>query len=300
MNVIEVAGVSKRFGEHTVLDGLDFCVERGEVYGLLGPNGCGKSTTISLLCNLLAADGGSVRMAGQAVSRDTQRHVGLCPQDIALYPDLLPVEILSFYTQVYGLSRAAGRRRVAELMQLFGLEPYAGVRVHSLSGGWKQRLNMACSLVHQPEVLILDEPTSAVDVQARHSLWTLIEGLRDGGMTILLTTHHLDEAARLCTRIGIMLAGRVAHEGTVAQLCARVPAQAVATVHARDDAAVEARAAALGWVPRRYAAEPTYLLPQTLTLTDMLRQLDGLGVTSASVQPVSLEHAYLEVLASAA
>lgn len=295
MNIVRFDSVSKSFGDKRVLDGLTLAVERGEVYGLLGPNGCGKSTAINLLCNLLDPDAGSIEIAGVTPSRAANRQIGVCPQDIALYRDLRPAENLRFFAELNGLSRAAVASRVAELMRLFGLERFATTPVGALSGGWQRRVNIAVALVHSPAVLILDEPTSAVDVEARHELWQLIESLRSDHTTVLLTTHHLDEAERLCSRIGIMKDGRITREGTVEELLALVPGQAVALVESLDEAAVVRRAAELGWPVRRYAARLACILPQQVSLRSVVDALADVEVSAVSLQRVSLEHAYLEV-----
>jgi ABC-2 type transport system ATP-binding protein len=253
VSTLRFHSIRKSFADRVVLDGLSLTVESGEVYDLLGPNGCGKSTAINILSNLLDPDAGTVEVAGQAVSGNARRFVGVCPQEIALYRDLRPAENLRFFAELYGLARAERVRRVAELMQLFGLERYARTPIGALSGGWQRRVNIAVALVHSPAILVLDEPTSAVDVEARHDLWQMIEKLRGGGTTILLTTHHLDEAERLCSRVGIMKDGRVAKEGSVAELLALVPGQAVALIESADEEAVARRAVELGWALRRYA-----------------------------------------------
>jgi len=296
MTMLRMSAICKRFGARQVLDGLALSVGRGEVYGLLGPNGCGKSTAINILCNLLDADAGSVEVAGEPVSKRTQRRIGACPQEIALYKDLRAAENLDFFARLYGLSAADRQRRVDELIELFRLAPHVGTRVAQLSGGWQQRVNIAAAVVHSPDVLILDEPTSAVDVDARHELWELIDGLKQGGMTTLLTTHHLDEAERLCTRVGIMRDGRIAAEGTLPELLARVPAKAVALVETRDEPAARQRAGELGWATRTYAGKLGCLLSQQASLREIVNAFDGIDVSAVSVQPVTLEHAYLEVL----
>jgi ABC-2 type transport system ATP-binding protein len=219
VNLVRFDRIRKSFGEKLVLDNLSLTVDSGEVYGLLGPNGCGKSTAINLLCNLLDPDAGTIQIAGKAVSGDAKCLVGICPQDIALYRDLHPAENLHFFAQIYGLPRPAQERRVSELLQLFGLERFARTRVGALSGGWQRRVHIAVALVHSPAILVLDEPTSAVDLEARHELWKLIDTLKRTGTTILLTTHHLDEAEHLCSRIGVMKNGRIAKEGTGQSHC---------------------------------------------------------------------------------
>jgi ABC-2 type transport system ATP-binding protein len=295
-SVLSIEGLYKRFGSQTVLDGLDLQAARGEIVGLLGPNGCGKSTTLNIVCGLLDADAGQVLVNGEPVSAKTAALVGLCPQAGALYLDLLPAENLDFFARLYGLTASQRRSRVDELMQRFDLTAHATTRVGRLSGGWQQRLNLAVALVHSPQLLVLDEPTAAVDVQARLALWGLIEELRDGGMTIVLTTHQIQEAERLCSRVALMRRGRVAEVGSVPALLARVPAQAVAVLQTRDEAATTRRAQALGWAVRPSAGQLLCLLPQVSSLRDVVQALDGGEVTSVSLQPVTLEHAYLELL----
>ena len=295
-SVLSIESLYKRFGSQTVLNGLDLQAGRGEIVGLLGPNGCGKSTTLNIVCGLLDADAGEVLFNGEPVSPKTARRVGFCPQAGALYLDLLPAENLDFFARLYGLTAGQRRLRVDELMQRFDLTAHATTRVGRLSGGWQQRLNLAVALVHSPQLLVLDEPTASVDVQARLALWGLIEELRDSGMTIVLTTHQIQEAERLCSRVALMRSGRVAEVGSVPALLARVPAQAVAVLQTRDEAATTRRAQALGWAVRPHAGQLLCLLPQVSSLRDVVQALDGGEVTSVSLQPVTLEHAYLELL----
>lgn len=298
MTALSFSGIEKSFGDRRVLAGLDFSVGRGEVYGLLGPNGSGKSTAINILCNLLDPDAGTVEIDGTADWRRARAAVGICPQEIALYRDLCPGENLRFFADLYGLSGAASTARIAELMQLFGLEPYAGTPVSALSGGWQRRVNIAVALVHSPALLVLDEPTAGLDVEARQELWQTIRLLRRQGMTILLTTHHLDEAEELCSRIAIMMAGQIVREGTLSELLALVPAEEIALIEAADAQAVLERAGALGWGIRSYGGRIGCLLTRRLTLEEVVQALSGVGVTSIALQRVSLEHAYLEVTRS--
>jgi ABC-2 type transport system ATP-binding protein len=296
---LQIEGLHKRFGSLQVLDGFNLQVARGEVMGLLGPNGCGKSTVLNIVCQLLQADAGQVQLMGQPLTQlgtVARARVGLCAQDCALYPDLLPEENLHFFGRLHGLPAALRRARVAELMESFGLGPHAATRVGRLSGGWQQRLHLAVSLVHRPELLVLDEPTAAVDVAARLDLWRLIEGLRDSGTTILLTSHQLAEAERLCTRVAMMQGGRVVALGTVAELLARVPGRAVATLQSRDSAATVQRLQNLGWVVRLRAGQLSCLLPRLFSLREVVDTLDGPEVSAVSVQAVTLEDAYLELL----
>ena len=300
---LQIDGVHKWFGSHQVLDGFSLNIEAGEIVGLLGPNGCGKSTVLNIVCQLLSCDAGQVRMMGEPINELGHRAralIGLCAQDCALYPDLLPAENLHFFARLYGLSDRLRQQRVAELMNSFGLEPFAATRVGKLSGGWRQRLHLAVSLVHRPKLLVLDEPTAAVDLLARMDLWRLIEGLRDSGTTILLTSHHLAEAERLCNSVALMRDGRVVAQGSVPELLARVPGRAVAKVQSGDNAAIMQRASHLGWPVRQHADQISLLLPHHLGLREIVDALDGTAVSAVSVQAVTLDDAYLELVGESA
>ena len=296
---LDIQDVHKWFGSHHVLDGLSLRVEQGELVGLLGPNGCGKSTVLKIVCKLLSLDAGQVLLMGKPLSELRYRArglVGLCSQDTALYPDLLPAENLHFFARLYGLLDQDRQHRVAELMEIFELENFANTPVGQLSGGWQQRLHLAVSLVHRPKLLVLDEPTAAVDLAARMDLWRLIEGLRDRGTTILLTSHHLAEAERLCSRVALMRNGKVLAEGSVPELLSRIPGQAVAKVQSEDKEAVIQRALDLGWQFRQQADQIRLLLPRAVSLREIVDALDGTQVSAVSVHPVTLEDAYLELV----
>jgi len=295
---LEIQDIHKWFGSHHVLDGFSLRVAQGDVVGLLGPNGCGKSTVLKIVCKLLSLDAGEVLLMGKPLSELSYRArglVGLCSQDAALYPDLLPAENLHFFARLYGLLDQDRQHRVAELMKIFELEKFANTPVGQLSGGWQQRLHLAVSLVHRPKLLVLDEPTAAVDLEARMDLWRLIEGLRDSGTTILLTSHHLAEAERLCSRVALMRSGKVLAEGSITELLARVPGQAVAKVQSADHEAILQRALDLGWQVRQHADQIRLLLPCALSLREIVDALDGTQVSAVSVHPVTLEDAYLEL-----
>jgi len=261
-----------------------------------GRSNAGKSTAINILCDLLDADAGTVEIAGKPASMQARTAVGICPQEIALYRDLYPTENLRFFCDLYGLTKFEAARRVTELMQLFGLEPFARTPVSALSGGWQRRVNIAVALVHSPRLLVLDEPTAGLDVEARQGLWRIIERLKQRGVTILLTTHHLDEAEHLCSRIGIMKSGRIVQEGTIPELLSLVPAKAIALIEAADANAVFRRTGEIGLSTRDYAGRIACLLPRQISIEEVVRLLGGTGVSSISLQPVSLEHAYLEVM----
>ncbi len=296
---LELRALHKQRGGRAVLQGLDLQLARSEVFGLLGPNGCGKTTALHLASGLLQPEQGTVWLQGRAAGVGTRALLGLCPQQPALYRELRPAENLDFFARLFGLPPQRRAQRVAALMQRFALQPFAAVPAGRLSGGWQQRLNLAVALVHEPAVLVLDEPTAAVDLQARHALWALIEGLRDSGMALLMTTHDLAEAERLCTRVGLMQGGRLAAQGTVAELCARVPGRAVARLQTTDEAGVRAVAARLGWPVRQWHGALACLLPHEQdghTLRALIEAFDGVDLHAVSVEPVGLAHAYLELM----
>jgi ABC-2 type transport system ATP-binding protein len=296
MNILRFDGVYKSFAGKRVLDNLCFSVNEGKVYGLLGPNGSGKSTAINILCNLLDPDSGTVEIKGMPPSAETNRLIGVCPQENALYRDLRPAENLRFFTRLYGLPNKAQIARVKELTELFGFGPFSHTSVGALSGGWQRRVNIAAALIHRPEILVLDEPTAAVDLEARLELWQMINTLKKEVSALLLTTHHLDEAEQLCSRIGIIKNGHIIKEGTVDELLALVPATAIALLETHDENSVRERAASLGWGTRNYAGRIGCLLPQQASLKEVVDAFGGLDVSSVSLQRVSLEHAYLEIM----
>lgn len=193
-SLIRINGLQKRFGNVEVLKGVDVEVFEGEVFGFLGSNGAGKSTTINILTNQITADGGEIEVAGETASALTNRMIGLAPQEIALYPHLTVSENLDFFAGVYGLRGGARRRHAAHVLDGLGLRALRNKKVEELSGGWQRRLNLAVALVHQPRIAILDEPTVGMDVEARYEMWETIRTLRQEGVTVVLTTHLMDEA----------------------------------------------------------------------------------------------------------
>jgi ABC-2 type transport system ATP-binding protein len=209
--VIEVQNLVKIFGDFTAVDRVSFTVQRGEVVGYLGPNGSGKTTTMRVLLGLLQPTSGSARVLGFDVAREAERIrplVGYMSQKFALYEDLTVRENLVFYAGVYGLGPAAYRPRVKDLLTLIGLAGQENERAGALAGGWRQRLALGIALVHQPQLLFLDEPTSGVDPEARRAFWDIIYTLAEEGATIFVSTHYMDEAEH-CGRLGIMNQGRL-------------------------------------------------------------------------------------------
>jgi len=205
------------------VDDVSFHVEPGETYGLLGPNGAGKTTTISMIVGLLRAEAGTIEVDGRAMhpsARETKRVVGYVPQELALYPDLTAAENLRFFARLHELSDADAR--IAEVLDVTGLAARADDRVDTYSGGMQRRLNIGVALLHRPRLLVLDEPTVGVDPQSRDAILAAVEALGDGGVGVVYTTHYMEEAERLCDRVGIIDSGRLVAEGTRRELVAMV------------------------------------------------------------------------------
>ncbi|MGQ9854813.1 MAG: ATP-binding cassette domain-containing protein [Candidatus Oleimicrobiaceae bacterium] len=210
--MIEINGLVKKYGERLAVNEVSFCVQEGEIFGLLGPNGAGKTTTISILATLLPPDQGQVTIGGYDLVQETNQIkplIGFVPQELALYPTLSAWDNLAFFGRIYGLRGTALKERIAAVLDLVGLRDRAGDAVRTFSGGMKRRLNIAAGLIHQPRLLFLDEPTVGVDPQSRNFIFEHIERLKAEGMTILYTTHYMEEAERLCDRVAIIDEGRI-------------------------------------------------------------------------------------------
>ncbi len=299
-----VENLVKRFGEIRAVDGISFEVRKGELYGLLGPNGAGKTTTMSMLAGLLSPDGGHVRFDGTDLAADPLRvkaQLGIVPQEPALYETLTARENLRFWGAFYGLSGAGLDRAVDRVLDQTGLASRAKDPVRTYSGGMKRRLNLGIGLVHSPRAVLMDEPTVGIDPQARLNILEVVRAVAAAGTTVVYTTHYLEEAERLCDRIGIMDHGKILAEGTLQELKRRVGAKEVVTVRGGFD--VEHARARLGAVAGAsiLSAEAGKVV---LTVdgggraaVDLLSQAlgGGLGVEGVSVEPPSLNALFLDL-----
>ena len=217
MNAIEVLDLHKSFGETKAVQGVDFNVQQGEIYSLLGPNGAGKTTTISMLSCLLRPDEGDARIMGNSIKENqmgVKSALGVVPQEIALYEDLTARENLTFWGKMYGLRGGALKARVEEVLEIIGLQDRAKERVGKYSGGMKRRVNIGVALLHKPKVIYMDEPTVGIDPQSRRNILDSVVDLKKQGMTVLYTTHYMEEAQELSDHIGIVDHGKMIANGT--------------------------------------------------------------------------------------
>jgi ABC-2 type transport system ATP-binding protein len=222
---VQFVDLARSFGSLEAVRGISLDIHSGETFGLLGPNGAGKTTTLSMLATLLTPTHGDVLVFGASAVGDpaeVRRRVGLAPQQISLYPGFTAEENLEFFGTLHGVPPAVRHGRVDELLDLVGLSPRRGDRVHTYSGGMQRRLNLACSLIHEPRLLLLDEPTAGVDPQSRENLFEVIRRIASAGTTIVYTTHYMEEAERLCDRIAILDEGLIAAVGTQQELLGMV------------------------------------------------------------------------------
>ena len=202
----------KSFNEHKAVDGVSFSIHKGEIFGFLGPNGAGKTTTIRMLATVLEPDKGDVTIGGHSIKREAdaiRALIGVCPQDLALYEELSAMANMVFFGRMVGLNGKEAREQAQKHLKMMGLEKRAKGKIAKFSGGMKRRINLAIALMGAPQLLFLDEPTVGIDPQSRNNIYETIEGLRDGGMTILYTTHYMEEANRLCDRVAIIDAGKI-------------------------------------------------------------------------------------------
>jgi ABC-2 type transport system ATP-binding protein len=226
MAFIEVRNIEKHYKEIKAVKGISFDIEKGKVIGLLGPNGAGKSTTISMISTLLKPDKGEVFFEGESILKNPikiQKKLGIVPQEIALYESLSAYDNLEFWGSAYGLKKAKLKERIKEVAKLIGLEDRLKKPVKSFSGGMKRRLNIGVALLHEPELLIMDEPTVGIDPQSRNHILDTVVKLNEKGMTIIYTSHYMEEVEKLCDKIYIMDEGEIVADGDIDQLVNLVP-----------------------------------------------------------------------------
>jgi ABC-2 type transport system ATP-binding protein len=306
--VLHVEHVQKRYADLVAVKDVSFDVPRGQCFGLLGPNGAGKTTTISMVCGILRPDAGRVEVAGEPVTSDTspaKRRIGYVPQDLALYEELSAADNLRLFGSMYGLRGAPLRSRIDQALQLTGLAERATEPVARYSGGMKRRLNIAAAILHEPELLVFDEPTVGVDPQSRNAIFETLKGLQAAGKTIVYTTHYMEEVERLCDRVAIMDHGAVVADDTLAGLRKLLPAS--------DELQIEVAPVADGdgrWVGQLPASVPgvRQALLRDSTLTADVQHLGrdapavlaflrdrGIDVRTVTTRRASLEDVFLHL-----
>jgi ABC-2 type transport system ATP-binding protein len=294
--MLKIEHLVKNYGDQNVLKDLNLNIRKGEIYALLGKNGSGKSTTIKILCNLLNSDSGTILFKDRPLDPQTKYEIGIAPQEISVYNNLTFNENLRFFGKLYGLQGENLNQRINELFDIFGLHQHANKRINELSGGWKRRINLAVALIHNPDLLILDEPTAGLDIEIRNELWTLIGELKKQEISILLTTHLLEEAENLCDRIGILHNGVIQAEGTLDELKKLVPAKKIALIETSDSEKLIGRIKQLDWEYRYFGQRLALLMPQDFSLSEILNRLGDVSIISIAKQDIKLEHIYYEVL----
>jgi ABC-2 type transport system ATP-binding protein len=302
--ILRCENLRKHFGEIEAVRGIGFEIAPGESYGLLGPNGAGKTTTISIVAGLLAPDAGEITVAGERLTTKSvaaKSAIGFVPQDLAIYPDLTGRENLAFFARLYGLSGREIGRRVDRVLEIIGLTDRAGDQAKKYSGGMKRRLNIGIGLLHEPKLLILDEPTVGVDPQSRNAILESVEHLSGQGMAVLYTTHYMEEAERLCDRVGIIDRGILEAEGTREELVALLGEYD--EVHLRGSGDLEAAAARCSELVSVHAASAgdesvellvdgaSAALPEILTTVGEA----GVSVHSVEVEEPNLEAVFLHL-----
>jgi ABC-2 type transport system ATP-binding protein len=306
--VLEATGLKKRFDDLEAVRDVSFSIESGETYGLLGPNGAGKTTSISMVSGLLDRDAGDVRVNGAEMTTTSlapRSDVGLVPQDLAIYPDLSARENLGFFGRLYGMGGAELIKRTDEVLDVIGLRDRADDRADEFSGGMKRRLNIGIGLFHRPKLLILDEPTVGVDPQSRNAILESVEALAGEGMAVLYTTHYMEEAERLCDRVGIIDQGEIRAEGTrreLVKLVGQVDRIKVSVTGSPDEAIEDLRTmqgvsgvSGVDGTLEIIAADAGEVLAPIVETVSR----HGLGISSVSIDEPDLEAVFLHLTGKA-
>lgn len=306
--VLQCSGIRKRYGDLVAVDDLSFQIGEGETYGLLGPNGAGKTTAISMIVGILARDAGTVTVDGHPHDvhlTDAKALIGYVPQELALYPDLTGRENLHFFGRLYGLDRTRRKQRVGEVLEVVGLTDRADERVSKYSGGMARRLHIGAGLLNQPRLLVLDEPTAGVDPQSRNSILDSVQQLAGSGIAVLYTTHYMEEAERLCDRVGIIDDGTLRAEGSRRELVRRLGRDDEVLLTADGDLTAAARA--LGGLAQVHQVDHGDSRIQLLVadagplLTQILATAADAGITvrSVEVREPNLEGVFLHLTGKA-
>ena len=304
MSVIEARDLTRKFGSFVAVDRVSFEVREGEVFGYLGANGAGKSTTIRMMCGLLSPSSGTVWVAGIDVGKypeRVKRTIGYMSQKFSLYPDLQVIENLEFFAGMYGISGKQFTKRVEGLLTIMSLTDMQRAITSDLPGGFRQRVALACSVLHEPQILFLDEPTAGVDPAARRDFWRLVRNLASQGTTILVTTHYMDEA-EYCDRVGLMVDGRLAALDTPAALKKQFIQDSMLEVQSIDDSLRDA----IARLPEVRAVEPFgsawhIRVRHDACAADVIDAVVSLGVPGSDVESIAptLEDVFIEVVGKA-
>ena len=295
--MLALRGLGKDYGARRAVDAIDLDVARGEIVGLLGPNGAGKTTAISMVCGVVTPTRGSVSIGGISLADEPYKakaKLGLVPQDLAVYEELSATENLKFFGALYGLTGKRLADRIAFVLAAVGLGERAHEPVKRFSGGMKRRLNIAAGLVHEPEVLVLDEPTVGVDPQSRNHIFEVVKTLHAKGMTVVYTSHYMEEVEALCDRVAIMDTGRIIALGTIAELIAKHAGKGVELELSGDLDAATRAAQAHGTVDRHGAI--LRIVPTT-SLAPVIAAIEAAGGSIASIRSreANLETAFLQL-----
>ncbi|MEV8515773.1 ABC transporter ATP-binding protein [Dactylosporangium sp. NPDC051484] len=297
--LIAATALVKRFGDFTAVDGIDVRVAAGEAFGFLGPNGAGKSSTMRMIGCVSRPTSGSLRILGLDAARDgpaIRARLGVCPQQDTLDPELTVLENLVAYARYFGVPRRVARERARELLDFVQLADRAGDKVEPLSGGMKRRLTIARALVNEPDIVLLDEPTTGLDPQARHLVWERLFRLKQRGVTLVLTTHYMDEAEQLCDRLVVMDAGRIVAEGSPRQLIERHSTREVVEVRFGEEPS-DTAADKLDGIGERVEVLPDRVLIYTADGDAAVAEIAGRGLVPSStlVRRGSLEDVFLHL-----
>ncbi len=302
---ISARGLVRTFGNFTAVNDVSFTVKRGEIFGFLGPNGSGKTTVIKMLTGLLPLSGGEASVEGLNVRTDAERvreRIGYMSQNFSLYPDLTVTENLTFYGRIYGLSPERLKKRMDDIIQMNGLDPYLNRLAAQLSGGWKQRLALGCAMLHEPKLLFLDEPTAGIDPVARRQLWDLLFDLSGHGITFFVTTHYMDEAER-CSHVAYIYFAKLIADGTPNSLRELPDVTPAGTIRVEITTPEVTRALKVArQIPGIRSAtifgqSIHALMEEHFDLEDLRGQLQRQGIVVAEIRPLapSLEDVFVEL-----